>query len=145
MKLKYTYLTTGMLLLAATLSSCEDFLNKEPHSNVIPEEYYLTADQIQAATVTYYDQIMPNLQGAFNDGSTDIQVGLSASSSFGTGLYKVGMDNSNYDWGLIRNLNYVIDKVETNLAANLVTGDEDILNQSLGELYFMWALRYFNM
>ena len=145
MKLKYTYLTTGMLLLAASLSSCEDFLNKEPLSNVIPEEYYLTADQIQAATVTYYDQIMPNLQGAFNDGSTDIQVGLSASSSFGTGLYKVGMDNSNYDWGLIRNLNYVIDKVETNLAANLVTGDEDILNQSLGELYFMRALRYFNM
>lgn len=80
MKLKYTYLTTGMLL-AASLSSCEDFLNKEPLSNVIPEEYYLTADQIQAATVTYYDQIMPNLQGAFNDGSTDIQVGLSASSA----------------------------------------------------------------
>lgn len=145
MKFKYTCFTTGMLLFTAFLSSCEDFLNREPLSGIIPEEYYLTADQIQAATVIYYDQIMPTINGAFKDENTDIQVKFGSSSIYGNGLYKVGIDNSSYDWGLIRNLNYVINKVETNKSANLISGNKDVLNQSLGELYFMRALRYFDM
>ena len=46
MKPEICHLTTGIACGDIPPSSCEDFLNKEPLSNVIPSEYYLTADQI---------------------------------------------------------------------------------------------------
>ncbi len=53
MKLKYI----SIALLATTLVSCEDFLDKQPPSYVIPEDYYQTEDQLQAVCNKFYADV----------------------------------------------------------------------------------------
>ena len=52
MKIKYI----SMLLLGATLglTSCDDYLDKEPESNVTPASYFTSADDLAAYTVNLY-------------------------------------------------------------------------------------------
>lgn len=60
MKLKFKHIcvcsmvaVTGMLA-----TSCEDFLDRQPITDLTPESYFTTADQVAAYTVQYYvDQL----------------------------------------------------------------------------------------
>ena len=55
---KLTYLST-VILLSSSLVSCEDFLDKEPPSYVVPEDYYSAEDQIQAVANKFYPDVLP--------------------------------------------------------------------------------------
>lgn len=52
MKIKYI----SMLLLGVTLglTSCDDYLDKEPESNVTPASFFTSADDLAAYTVNLY-------------------------------------------------------------------------------------------
>lgn len=136
---------TSALLLSAALASCEDFLDKEPPSYAVPEDYYRSEDQIQAAANAFYTDIMPNLQGAFSDDYTDIQAGLSANGMYAEGQWRVGMTNGNWDWTLVRNINYSLNTSLERYRNGEITGSSYNIEQYIGEMYFFRAYRYWTM
>lgn len=145
MKLNTSNILLGTVLLGMVLASCEDFLEKEPPSYVIPEDYYRTENQIQAVTNTFYDKVIPQVQGAFSDNSTDIQSGFSANAKYAEGQWKVGMDNDNWKWENIRNINYSLNATLLRFKNNEIGGSKYNIEHYIGELYFFRAYAYFSM
>lgn len=145
-KLKYIVL----MLFTVTTMSCEDFLDKEPPSYAIPEDYYQTEDQVQAAVNSFYVDILPSHDlygyGIFdNDNNTDNQTGFSAATKYTVGQWKVGNDNGSWYWNTIRNLNYTINTVLDHYTNNEISGQNSNIRHYIGELYFFRAYSYFSM
>ena len=147
MKLKYI----SIALLATALVSCEDFLDKQPPSYVIPEDYYQSEDQLQAVCNKFYADVLPSHgnwnYGTFgNDNNTDNQAGLSADGKYATGQWLVGLDdNDNWKWENIRNINYSLNTVLGHYQRGEISGSDQSIRQYIGELYFFRAYSYFTM
>lgn len=146
---KLIYLST-ILFLSLPFFSCEDFLNKEPLSYVVPEDYYQTEDQIQAVANKFYADVLPShggwSYGTFGiDNNTDNQAGFYADGKYAKGQWKVGLDNGNWAWGNIRNINYSLRAILDNYNQKLITGVDKNLRQYIGEIYFFRAFCYFGM
>lgn len=47
LSLKHIYICSLIGLGASTLASCNDFLDREPITNVTPEAYFTTVDQVE--------------------------------------------------------------------------------------------------
>ena len=87
---KFQYIVPAVALVLAT-ASCNDFLELEPPSYVVPEDYYQTEDQVQAAVNQFYTDVLPSHDtwgyGTFiTDSDTDNQAGHSAADKYGTGF-----------------------------------------------------------
>lgn len=137
-------------LWTAMFTSCEDFLDKEPPSYVVPEDYYQTADQLQSVCNKFYADVLPShggwSYGTFgNDNNTDNQTGLSADGKYATGQWLVGLDNDNWAWTNIRNINYSLNTILEHYENNEITGSDQDIRQYIGELYFFRAYCYFDM
>lgn len=53
LSLKHIYICSLIGLGASTLASCNDFLDREPITNVTPEAYFTTVDQVGAYVINY--------------------------------------------------------------------------------------------
>lgn len=141
----------GCITLAAfSLGSCEDFLDKEPLSLVVPTEYYKDEAQIQAAVNKLYTEVLPSHTnwsfGIFGlDSGTDNQVGFNPDVKYAKGQWKVALENDNWNWENIHNINYSLKQSLTNYNNKEVTGSEKNIRQYIGELYFLRAYAYFTM
>ena len=138
-----------ILCLGMTVTSCNDFLDRPPLDQVPPSSYYLTADQLGTFPINYYTSIFPNNSGwwagvaTFDDG-TDNQAARGGNTSmFLQDQWKVptsggiGMNN-------IRNVNKFINENEPKIAEGKVSGDADLINQYMGEAYFIRAMLYYD-
>lgn len=136
-------------LISGALISCEDFLQKEPPSYVTPEDYYTSDDQIQAVANKFYTDLLPSHSGFYGifqwDRHTDNQADLGADGKYADGQWRVGMDNGEWAWGSIRELNYQINTVEAGISNKTIGGSEKNIKQYLGELYFFRAYKYFDL
>ena len=63
MKFKYI----PMLFLAASLglASCDDYLDKEPESNVTPAAFFTSEADLAAYTINMYGVLTSNNQGSY--------------------------------------------------------------------------------
>lgn len=131
------------------LSSCEDFLDKEPLSSVVPTEYYKDEAQIQAAVNQLYTAVPSHTNWSFGifglDSGTDNQVGFDPEIKYTKGQWKVALENDNWNWENIHNINYSLKQSLTNYNNKEVTGSEKNIRQYIGELYFLRAYAYFTM
>ena len=138
-----------ILCLGMTVTSCNDFLDRPPLDQVPPSSYYLTADQLGTFPINYYTSIFPNNSGwwagvaTFDDG-TDNQAARGGNTSmFLQDQWKVptsggiGMNN-------IRNVNKFINENEPKIAEGKVSGDANLINQYMGEAYFIRAMLYYD-
>lgn len=142
---------------AFTAVSCSDFLDLEPPSYVVPEDYYQSEDQVQAAVNQFYaedddddDAILPSHDqwgyGTFaSDNHTDNQAGFSADGKYGTGLWLVGTTNDKWNWNTIRNVNYTLNTILEHYEAGEISGSDTNIRHYIGELYFFRAYSYFDM
>ena len=48
------------MLLGGTLVSCQDLLDQEPPSYIVPEDYYKTEQQVQACANKFYTDLLPS-------------------------------------------------------------------------------------
>lgn len=134
-----------MLALSAAMVSCNDFLEQEPPSALTPESFYTTEDQAQAVANQFYQDVLPGGEGFYSeDNNTDVQTGRDPDGRFDTKRWLTGMDNGNWSWETIRNLNFMIERLETNLENGTLAGNEANLKHYIGELYFFRAYRYFS-
>lgn len=142
-------------LLAISIVSCNKFLDREPLSDVTPQEYFGTEAELATYTVTRYNfsTHAPNSwnAGTFTfDNHTDNQAAASASSIWKKDLWKVPSNNSNddnandYAFSKIRDINYFLQQVEPKIATGQVKGNTANINHYLGEAYFLRAHQYFD-
>lgn len=138
-----------MMFLSGTFVSCEDLLNQQPPSYIIPEDYYKTEDQVAACANQFYTDVLPSHSGSYgiygSDNNTDNQAGISADNKYATGQWKVGMSNGEWSWGTIRNINYQLNTILNLYNQGQITGVDMNIRQYIGEMYFFRAYRYFGL
>lgn len=162
MKLNIKQLCIYSLLLVggAGLTSCEDFLDRQPQSNVTPESYFAMSSQVGAYVNNYYNGYLLNSRGqslyhstgwnsgiANNDADTDVFVEGEANLSYFNGQWQVPQNQDNGimgHYGRIRVWNYLINTVEPKVEAGQVQDDDGNLTHYLGEAYFFRAMAYYN-
>ena len=149
------YIASCALLLGGVLTSCDDFLDLEPRSDLAPETYFTDASQLQAYVDNLYTSVLPscptNSYGIYaGDADTDNQVGSNAPSCFFPGEWKVPNNSGNWSFETIYNLNFffsnVLPKFGDDLSGgqNTINGDLQSIRHYIGEMYFLRALEYFN-
>lgn len=141
------------------LTSCEDFLDREPIATVTPDTYFTTVEQLAAYLNNYYDGHLVNSQGqqlyhpqawnsglANNDNNTDNLLQGEGNIGYFAGDWKVSEGQTlQGDYGKIRVWNYFLNTVSDRMAKGLISGDSETLNHYLGEGYFFRAMAYYNL
>lgn len=140
----------SLLAFTAGLTSCNDFLDQQPPSELTSEGFFTTEDQVQAAANQLYTDILPG-HGEWNygtytiDNNTDNQVTRTPDSKFSAKLWRTGNTNDAWNWDRVRDVNYQLYHINANYRAGKISGSEDNLKQYIGELYFLRAYAYFKL
>ena len=158
MKHSIKYICFCSMALAGGLltTSCEDFLDREPITDLTPQAYFTTADQVGAYVVNYYvDQLKDSRDKSLthetpsynscktrNDDVTDnLYVEQGSLNYFaGNKLVPAGK-NLQTLYERVRVWNWLLAEVEPKVEAGTISGDP---SQYLGEAYFFRALAYYN-
>ena len=139
-----------MLVLGASLglTSCNDFLDKEPESNVTPAAFFTAESDLAAYTINLYGVLTSIAPGSYGmgtfayDNATDNQAATGYSSRWVPGNWKVGQSGGAWDFGNIRNVNYFLDQVLPKYEAGKISGAAANVRHYIGEAYFLRAYLY---
>src|SRR5690606_25898432 len=103
------------LLVVSGLSSCDDYLNKEPLSSLTPEQYLTTEANIASYATDLYNLLPVHGQwdwGTFQyDSHTDNMANVTPSDIFAPGFWRVNQTGGTYSFGNIYRCNYFLDMV----------------------------------
>lgn len=156
--MKFHDLYIGLLTLVLVgATSCDDFLDREPLSDVTPEVYFTDVSQLESYVIRLYpDIIVSHGSGSWNygifglDNHTDNQAGAEAHNRYAEGLWKVpNTENSDWSFGQIYRCNFFLDNVlkkygeDINGTENTIAGDLATIKHIIGEAYFLRACEYF--
>lgn len=147
------------LMFSLSLTSCDDYLDREPQSQIAPERYFGDAAQLQAYADKYYADILPSHDGYYgmydNDAGTDNQIGSMAPNSFTKNLWLVPNSDSEWSFTKIYNINTFFSNVlpkfgdatgnDLSGANNTISGDLASIKHYIGEMYFLRASAYFSL
>lgn len=148
MKNYIQYLTIGALLMGS-LTSCNDFLDREPLDKVTPEKFFSAEADLAAYAINNYkfvtvdDKYGINLFGKDND--TDNQASGTSNSFWIPGEKKVAADRGEWKWEDIRSCNYFFDQVLPRYEEGTITGNQDNVKHYIGEMYVNRAYSYFQL
>ena len=161
--MKFQHITLMSLALAATFSSCSDYLEQEPVSELSSDGFFTSESKVLAAVDQLYPKVLPGHSnwsyGLYaRDVNTDNQMDWSGASKYATGLWKTsntstywtdeipsGDNITTITWGQIRNINYQLNSILEAQEAKQISGSSTNINQYIGELYFLRAYAYFEM
>lgn len=156
--MKSIYKITLVSILAGIAFSCNDYLEREPLSDVSPEQFFSTESDLASYTIACYNFPTHAGWGAgtfLADNGTDNQAGVLASERWKKGEWRVPsantknsrgneIDNENeFSFVKIRNINYFLENAEPKVTAGKVKGSSVNINHYLGEAYFLRAYEYF--
>jgi hypothetical protein len=134
----------GFLFL---LAGCNDFLDRDPLSNVTPGNYLRSEADLAAYTIARYN--FPTHSG-FNigthgiDNHTDNQATSGYSNRWVPGEYRVPQSGGSWNFGNIRQHNYFLETVLPRWKAGEISGNTQTIEHYIGEGYFLRAYEYFN-
>lgn len=136
-----------LLLVAASFVACDNFLDREPLSDVTPEVYFKSESDLEAYTINIYS--FPTHSGwnagtFLYDNNTDNQAAVNASTRWLPGEWRVGSSGGSWDFDRIRNLNYFFENVLPAYEKGEISGNETNIKHYIGEAYFLRAYEYFN-
>lgn len=136
--------------------SCDDFLDKEPMSNISPEKYYSSASQLDAILMDLYPHILSSHSnwsyGIYgNDNGTDNQVGVTAHNRYTTDRWLVpNSESNNWSFNRIYHANFFLEQTLEKFGDNMdgsksvISGNVAHIKHYIGEMYFLRAYEYFN-
>lgn len=144
------YFVLGAMALVQT--SCNDFLDREPLSEVTSSAYLNSEAELASFGAGKYEMLPSPKNQSWNlgvlaqDNNSDNQIGTSYESAFVTGEMRVaeGSDDDVWDFQGIRDCNYFFSVVLPRYEAKAITGADDMIRQDIGEMYFFRAWIYFN-
>lgn len=144
-----------------TLAGCNDYLDITPPSQISPELYFTTAEQLGTYAIAYYtssdvdgsrgSNLIPHhgIGGSsyitFMDGDqgTDNESGTNSSFFNGETKVKVGTSGGSWSFSMINNLNYFLETVVPKYEAGEISGAEADIRHYIGEVYALRAMEYF--
>lgn len=155
--MKFRYVNICLLCAAmAGFSSCNDYLDQEPESAIIPESFFATDNDLAAYTINLYNFfscIQPGSYGISifgNDNHTDNQAAMNYSSRWVPGEWRVPSSTNDdtrtevWNFFQIRDCNYFFDNVLPKYEEGKITGNDKLIRHYIGEMYVLRAYAYFD-
>lgn len=128
--------------------SCDDFLDREPLSEVKADNYLISESALSSYANDQYSMLPTHGQygyGTFQwDVNTDNMAGPTPSSIFAPGYWKVSQTGGAWWFGAIRRCNYFLDNVLPRIEIGGIAGDQINAKHYIGEMYFFRAFAYFS-
>lgn len=139
------------ILMVSTLFACNDYLDREPLSQIIPEVYLTEESQLAAYANKLYPTILPSHTGpgasgfgTFGDNQhTDDMAHKNFDNRYVPGQWKVEQTGGNWNFEMIYSCNYFIQNVVPKWQAGKLEGSDDNIRHYIGEMYFLRAYEYF--
>lgn len=157
LKLKHIYVGALIGMGGLAMTSCNDFLERAPISQITPESYFTTVDQVGNYVLNYYDSQLENSNGTKmyhqtawnsgvqrNDANTDNLLTDEGNLNYFAGNWQVSAGKTTQ--GLlsrVRVWNYLFEEVLPKEEAGTIQGASDLLSHYIGEAYFFRALSYY--
>ncbi|UZH55873.1 RagB/SusD family nutrient uptake outer membrane protein [Salinimicrobium tongyeongense] len=137
-----------VILTTLLVMSCEvdDFLDREPLSDVTPDAYLNREADLAAYTIARYN--FPTHGGwgigtFAQDNHTDNQATTGYSNIWAPGEWRVPQSGGIWNFGNIRQLNYFLETVVPRWEAGEIEGTPQNVEHYIGEAYFLRAYEYF--
>lgn len=143
MKRKLTYWVSSFLLLFS-FGACNDNLEIQPPSSVIPEDYLKEDSQLDSYIINRYTALPNSGGGTGLDNGTDNEAGMNYSNRYTEGDWKVGETGGDWDFSEIYQLNYFLERVLPAYHNGKIQGADSNIKHYIGEAYFLRALNYYN-
>jgi hypothetical protein len=134
-----------------SLSSCNDYLEKQPESSLTPEAYFYAEADLSAYSINLYGNLTSISPGSYgistfgNDAATDNQAAMSYSTRWVPGEWQVGSGTGNWSFTFVRNCNYFFEQVLPKYEAGEISGNETNIRHYIGEMYMLRAVAYFSL
>ncbi|TZF81489.1 RagB/SusD family nutrient uptake outer membrane protein [Pedobacter sp. BS3] len=142
MKTKEILMLAGVVVLALFNACKKDFLEREPLSDITPENYLVEESQLAAYAIARYDNLP--IFGYFDgDSHTDIEARRTYDNKYVPGQWKVGQSGGQWSFTDIFQCNYFLQTVMPRYNAGTITGNSTNIKHYIGEMYFMRAWAYF--
>src|SRR5690606_19607974 len=130
-----------------SLSSCDEYLDRAPLSEVTPDVFLNSEADLSAYTIDAYN--FPthagfNVGTFGNDNHTDNQAASTAATRWIPGEDRVPQSGGVWNFNSIRNMNYYLETVVPKWKNNDITGNSTNIEHYIGEGYFLRAYEYFN-
>ena len=127
----------------ALLTGCNKFLDQEPLSQLSPEQYLSTEENIAAYATDLYNTFPvhgTNSWGRWSDdNNTDNMAYVTPSDIFAPGYWRVGQTGGSYEFTTIYRCNYFLDFVLPLYKKGSITGIDPNFRHYIGEVYFFIA------
>ena len=143
MKLKNNLFAWICAISAASFASCNDKLEIAPPSSITPDDYLLEESQLEAYTINRYGQL-PVRDPFASDNQTDIQAGMSVPDKYTKSEWKVDATGGDWNWAELYNINYFLNIVVPRHANGEISGNQEMIEHYIGEMYFFRALQHWN-
>lgn len=137
-----------VLMTMVLLVGCEadEFLDRQPLSDVTPNDYLNREADLAAYTIARYN--FPTHGGwglgtFAQDNHTDNQATSGYSNIWAPGEWRVPQSGGAWNFGNIRQLNYFLETVTPRWEAGEIVGIPQNVEHYIGEAYFLRAYEYF--
>ncbi len=138
------------IMLLSSLFGCQDFLEREPLDFGSDESYFNRVDDLASFTTTFYSEF-PGMSSWYGgvyevDNNSDNQSSHTPDENWYQGdKVTPDLDDSEWNFEIIRDVNYFLNIIAEKRESNLITGSEDLINHYLGEAYFFRAYDYYRL
>src|SRR4051812_40039465 len=132
-----------ILSVIATTACNKDFLDRQPLSQISPDNAFNTESELRLYVRSFYDRMLPNSDNddrgfsLYNEGTDNI-----VKNSLGTeltGQRTIPVSGGGWSWGELRNVNYFI---QNHRKGGL---DASVTNKYVAVAKFFRAYFYYNM
>lgn len=143
------YLGINLALFAMlSMVACNDFLDQEPTSQLSPDQYLTTEENIASYTIDLYNTFPVHGASSWgrwmDDANTDNMTYVNPSDIFAPGNWRVPQTGGSYDFTIIFRCNYFLDFVVPLYQKGAIKGLNANVKHYIGEAYFFRAKEYFN-
>ena len=143
MKLKYLM----CICIVCFFTSCDDFLDREPLSQITPDVYLNEESQLAAYAIYLYAGVIPTFdEGLDNrlkmDAHTDDVANTAYDNRFIPGEWKTAQTGGSWSFTNIYSINYFLNRVIPLWKEGKISGNAVNISHYIGEIYFLRALEY---
>lgn len=136
------------LILGYFNTSCLDnFLNKEPLSELTPESFLMEESQLASYAINLYSMFPTHENHSYGtfeiDKNTDNQAASIADEKYSPGQWRVPENGGEWNFENIYKCNYFLNIVQSRVDNGEIRGDINRIKHYLGEVYMLRAYDYF--
>lgn len=146
-KMQYIVKSLLVCMTLGLFGGCQDFLDKEPLSDISPANYLWDESHLAAYTVARYNfraNVGTGSECIYSDDqATDCMTTRGSNTRFVPGLWRVGSTGGYWNFDNIYQINYFIETVVPRFDAGEITGNQVNAKHYIGEAYTLRAFEYF--